>query len=253
MAAKIWETLEAFRAHFSRDPDMDELVRWLNRLRDALRGEMPTDEMIHAMVKRYLSGRYRTVTKSINVRHALPRRIGPEAIAAEFRPYLQDRIRASVELIKLNRDEEIERQLRRFAGWATGARIAQKGSDDFAELKKGTHKALSSMTYVRRRVCIDQGHKLMAAIDDTIAQQYGALAREWRHIIPHAGYDSRKEHLARDHKIYAVRGAKGVKPDKNGYVDELDDQPGELPYCSCFYLSIYNPDELPEDMRTNAR
>ena len=251
MAAKIWETLEQFRKQFSNDPDMDELVRWLNRLRDALRGDMPTDEMIRAMVSRYMQGRYRTITKSINVRHALPRRIGPEAIAAEFRPYLAERIKAAAELIKLNRDEEIERQTRRFAGWATGASLSKQSKDDFDDLKKSTHKALKSMTYVRRRVCIDQGHKLMAAIDDTIAQQYGALAREWRHIIPHAGYDSRKEHLARDHKIYAVRGAKGVKPDKNGYVDELDDQPGELPYCSCFYRSIYNPADLPEDMRAN--
>ncbi len=251
MAAKIWETLDEFRRHFSNDPDMDELVRWINRLRDMLRGEMPSDETIWQMVLRYLSGRYRTITKSINQRHKLPRRIGPEAIAAEFRPYLADRIRASAELIKLHRDEEIERQLRRFAGWATGASLSPKSREDFDDLKKGTHKALKSLSYVRRRVCIDQGHKLLSAIDDTIAQQYGAIAREWRHIIPHAGYDSRKEHLARDKKIYAVRGAKGVKRVPNGYVDELPDQPGELPYCSCSYRSIYNASELPPEMRAD--
>ena len=252
MARKIFEILEDARKEISGDPDMDQLTRWLDWVRSALQGEMPSDRVIFDLVHRYMTARYATITRSVKKRHALPRSFSPDMIAAEYRHYLRDRITASVELIKLNRDEEIERQTRRFAGWATGASLSDKSDDDFNELKKSTRKSIAGMTFIRRRVCTDQGHKLMAAIDDTIALQYGAVAREWRHVIPHSGYQSREEHLERDHRIYAIRGIDGVKAGKDGYVDELPDQPGELPYCSCFYRSIYDVDELPREMRSVA-
>ena len=258
MAARLFTILREFRQTFSGDPDMDELVRWLEKLRLALGQEMPSNTDILHLVQRYMRGKYRQITKTIRQRHKgiEVARFGPEMIEAQFRPYLAERINASVQLIKLNREEEIAKQLRRFAGWATGAAESKRGKDDFAELEKGTRKALSSQTYVRRRVCIDQGHKLLAAIDDTIALQYGAIAKEWRHIIPHAGYDSRKEHLERNHKVYAVKGSpelkeKHMKVGAAGYVEDLPDQPGELPYCSCFYRNIYDVDDLPADMRVS--
>ncbi len=251
------EIINRFREAFTGDFDMDQLLWWLGILRTYFRREYPDDQLIDKAVRTFLSARFNHIVKTVKSRHKLEvAGFGPEEIGNKFRPYLTERIRASVELIKLNRDQEIEAQLRRFAGWASGG---MEGQDKRGEdLHKSLNQSIRQMTYVRRRVTIDQGHKLMAAIDDTIAKEYGAIARKWRHIIPHPDYQSRKEHLYRNNKVYAVKDnpelkAGRMKRGPNGYAEDLPDQPAELPYCSCWWSNIYSVEDLPPEMRTNAK
>ena len=40
-----------------------------------------------------------------------------------------------------------------------------------------------------------------------------------------------------------------VKPSKDGYTDDIE-APGELVYCSCHYVFLYNLRQLPPEMLT---
>lgn len=250
------ELLKQFEEQFTGEPDVDMIRAWLPQLRTALHGAFPSDVRITEEVARLLGIRFRRGMQSLKKRHRLEiGRLGPEAIAERYRPMLADRIRASAELIKLNRDEEIERQLRRFAGWATGSLPNQTKRTDKGELGKGITKSLQEESFVRRRVCIDQGHKLIAAVDDVIALEHGAIAKKWRHVIPHAGYQSREDHLERDGIIYAVKGngmleAGRMRKAGRPYAEDVDPQPAMAPYCSCWWESVYDLEDLPADMLT---
>jgi len=246
--------LKEFESRFTGNADVDRFSEFLPQLRGALSSAYPSDTKIYSEVARLLSVKFRRGLKTLDKRHRLKvMRFGPQIIAERYRPMLGDRIRASAELIKLNRDQEIERQLRRFAGWATGSMPSQDKRSDKGELSKGVTKSLQRETFERRRVCTDQGHKLLAAVDDMIAMEYGAIAKKWRHIIPRASYQSRKEHLERDGKVYAVKGnamlkARKMKKGGRPYAEDLEDQPGGPVYCSCWWEAIYDIDDLPTDM-----
>jgi len=231
------DLIRRLEQQFTGNADVDLIRLWLPQLRGALQKAFPSDDEIVGEVSRILGVRFRKGMKALPKRHRMhPARIGPESIAEQYRPMLRERIQASAELIKLNRDQEIERQLRRFVGWATGSLPSQAKRSDKGELSKGVTKALQQDTFERRRVCIDQGHKLIAAVDDVVAIEHGAIAKKWRHVIPHAGYQSRPEHLERDGKVYAVKGnamleAKRMTKGGRPYADELPEQPSGPPYC----------------------
>lgn len=235
--------VDAFVRAFARHYDAAGLESALRVLRSALRRRALDDTRIQSIVTKTLLRMYAAWMKKTPRRHFVikPREI--PLIDARFRPMLADRIRGAVDLIRLNRDEQIEKELKRFAGWAAGANPARKPDPGLGKLK-----SLSRLPFEARRVSIDQGHKLLAAIDDVIAVENGAIARKWRHIHPHAGYQSRPEHIGRDGIVYSVRGS-GVPKAGRPYVDELPDQPGELPYCRCWFEPVYSEEDLPMDMR----
>ncbi len=252
---ELRDLIRRLEKQFTGGVDMDLIRTWLPQLRGTLTSAFPSDDEIMAEVARIMGARFRAGLKSLPKRHKMHiGRPGSEIIAEQYRPMLRERIRASAELIKLNRDEEIERQLRRFAGWATGSLPSQAKRSDKGELAKGVTKALQQDTFERRRVCIDQGHKLIAAVDDVIALEHGAIAKKWRHVIPHAGYQSREEHLERDGVVYAVKGnamleAGRMRKAGRPYAEDLDEQPAVAPYCQCFWEAIYDLEDLPDDMR----
>ena len=177
-----------------------------------------------------------------------------DKLKPKLRNELDRRIMASAQLIRLNREVAIQKTLQRFSGWATS--IPAGGSDivDKNETKKDIRKSLAQLPFEERRVLIDQGHKFVSSISETIAVDGGALAGEWHSHWKQLNYNYRKDHKERDKKFYAVRGnwalKKGLmKADEAGYTDEIT-KPGEEVYCRCFYRWIFNFRDLPNEMLT---
>jgi hypothetical protein len=199
----------------------------------------------------------RTFSKSSMLKyHPGVPRFTIERLKPFARAELDRRIRASTQLIKLNREQAIDKTLQRFSGWATsipdqGSRVVEK-----AEVKEHIAKPIQQVKYEARRCQIDQGAKLVAAINDVVAQQNGVIAYRWRSHWKRPGYNYREDHKERDQLIYLVRGSWAqeqglVKKGVAGYYDEITAAAQE-PFCQCYVVALYALRELPEEMLTQA-
>lgn len=237
----------------------DDIVRlndWMRKLRYAAITTLPNDREIDTQIQGAMRAAFDRALKPSSLKRT---QRGLQAFRAEqIKPALQGelnrRILASASLIRRNRDEAIEKTLQRFSGWATSVPAGGSRVVDKPETKDDIAKPVVSSSFEVRRVQIDQGHKLMAAINDTLAIQTGAIAMIWRsHGRYDKHYDARPEHLARDGKVYAIRGnwamQRGLMNKGVGYSDEIE-RVGELPFCRCFAVYLHNLRELPDDMLT---
>jgi len=250
----IAEAIRDFAEHGYRYPG--QLSEWMQRLRVLARRDSPSSAVLHERMTASMTAYFRRATSYRVMRRNHPGvpRMTIQAVVPSLRPQLTSRILASADLIKLNREQAIEKTLQRFAGWASsipegGSRAVEKG-----DTKDAILKSLRQLSYEERRVTIDQGHKLMASVSATIAQQTGAIAAVWRSHWRRPGYDYREDHKERDQKIYLVRGSwaqeKGyVKPSDAGYIDQIT-QPGEEVFCECYYVYLRNLRDLPAEMLT---
>lgn len=234
---------------------------WRQRLLSALKRSMKSPEAMDRIMREALVKIYRQQVGEGGLfkRHDGLERFTIERIKPKLRAELDRRVMASAQLIRLNRDQAIAETMRRFAGWATsippggvkGSKAAQsKGA------RETVKKSLQSMSYVDRRVRIDQGHKLIAAIDDIVAVDAGAIAAGWHSNFRQPGYDARPEHEHRDRDglIYLIRGSWAqegglVKAGAAGYSDQID-QPGFKIFCRCRFRFLYALRLLPPDMLT---
>ena len=231
------------------------LAEWLKRLRIAAITTLPSDSQMDRKMQMAMETAFkRAIGKSRTTKiHPGVSRFTIQHIEPRLRSELTRRILAGADLIKLNREQAIEKTLQRFSGWASSIPAGGSRAVDKLEVKKHIGKPLQSMPYEERRLHIDQGHKLMSAIDATIAQQTGAIAAVWHSHWRQAGYDYREDHKERDQKIYAIRGSwafeQGLVNKGDGYLDEIT-QPAEEPFCRCFatYISIMR--DIPERMLT---
>ncbi|MGA7537416.1 MAG: hypothetical protein WBW93_01485 [Steroidobacteraceae bacterium] len=232
------------------------LERWLEEIRRAaLAALIPEHELVE-FLRQSLGRTFRAATTDaalLRKHRGLPP-FTLERIRPALRPELDRRILASANLIRLNRDASVQRTLQRFSGWATSIQIG--GSDIVKRRETAEHvrRSIAGLPLEERRVIIDQGHKLSAAVNDIVAQDGGAIAMIWHHIHPGAHYKSRPEHLARNGKIFPIRDSWAhqaglIRPAGRKYLDEID-QPGELIFCSCSGVYLYTPAELPPDMWT---
>lgn len=234
----------------------DRLDYWLGRLRMAADQAAPDNNKINAMMRRALARVVKTAISptSLKRHHPTLRRYTVQRVGHIAAPLLEQRILAGVDLIRLNRDQSIEKVLQRFTGLVTsipegGTRTLERG-----EAKRAIGKSLRQMSFEERRVVIDQGHKLTAAIQRTVAEDGNAIAAIWHSHWRRPGYHYREDHKERDEKVYAIRGNWALneglmKAGPAGYTDEIT-QVGEEPFCSCYYQYIYNINSLPDDMRT---
>ncbi|MHB1644407.1 MAG: hypothetical protein ACYCS8_17450, partial [Acidithiobacillus sp.] len=107
--------------------------------------------------------------------------------------------------------------------------------------------------FEERRVTIDQGHKMLANIDQTIAEQHGAIAMQWNSRWRVPGYDYREDHKELDGKIFLVRQSwareKGLVKKSGKYLDEIE-QPSMAPMCQCTGTWLYSLRDLPDEMLT---
>jgi len=234
--------------------DPSRVSYWSERLRQAAEQSATPPPIMDRMMREQLVAIYRALLEKggLSKYHGRVDRYTLQRIAPRLRSELDRRILASASLIRLNREEAIQLTLKRFQGWATS--IPAGGSEALRKqrTKAEVRKPMASLPFVERRVLIDQGHKLTAAINDIVAQDGGAIAAIWHSNWRQAGYDYRDTHKARDGKVYLIRNswahkASYVKPGKAGYLDEIT-QPGEEVFCRCYVSYEYAISELPLDM-----
>lgn len=233
----------------------DRLNYWLGQLRIAANRVLPSPEQSRRAIQAALGKMFRDATSKAGFNRAHPaltqyalQRMGPK-----LAPILERRIMASADLIKLHREQSIEKVLQRFSGLVTSIPEGGTRSFDTRKDKAAIGKSLRQMSFEERRVVIDQGHKLVANVQQTVAESNDALGFFWRHIHQ-AHYDARPDHEARDGKFFALRGnwaieAGLMKRGPNPYSDEID-TPSVAPYCRCWAVWVYNIRELPPECLT---
>ncbi|HDR9285157.1 TPA: hypothetical protein QDB46_000211 [Burkholderia multivorans] len=231
----LTEAIRDITEHGYDDPA--RLQEWLRRLRLAAMTDLPTDaEMRNRMQSAMDAVFHRTLSKTGALRyHPGVPRFTIERIAPSLRPELDKRVRASVDLIKLNRERAVEQSLQRLAGWVSSVPAGGSRAVDKSEVRESIAKPIRQLRYEERRVSIDQGHKLIDAINDVVAQQSGAIAAKWRSHVKQPGYNARPDHAERDQKIFLIRGSWAheqglVKPGPDGYTDQIE-RPGEFVFC----------------------
>jgi hypothetical protein len=236
--------------------DPARLDDWLRKLRFAAIADLPTPEEIQSRMQLAMQTVFnRTFSKSSVLKyHPGVPMFTIERLKPFARAELDKRILASAKLIKLNREEAVEKTLRRFSGWATS--IPDQGSRvvDKIDVKEHITKPIAQAKYEARRCQIDQGAKLVAAINDVVAQQNGVIAYRWRSRWRMPNYDYREDHKERDEKIYLIRDSWAkqqglVKVGAAGYYDDITAAAQE-PFCQCYVVAIYALRDLPEEMLT---
>lgn len=230
---------------------------WIRRLEAAARAALVPPEVIERALKDTLMRVYqRTVDGGkLAKMHADLSAFTLAKIKPKLRDELDRRILASASLIKLNREASIQRTLQRFAGWATSIPIGGTEAEKRSEAAKQVRRGISGLPFEERRVVIDQGHKLVSAINDIVARDGGAIAAVWHSHWREAGYDYREEHKQRDRHLYVVRNNWALegglmKLAGAKYSDEIS-EPGYEVYCRCYYQFVYNLRDLPVIMLTN--
>jgi hypothetical protein len=235
---------------------MERIDRWTRELRLAAERSLVSPASMEQQLRDALAAVYRKMVDQGGVFRFNPgvERFTLEKIKPALRNELDRRIMASANLIKLNRTEAIEKTLRRFQGWSTSIPAGGISAESKRDVKANVRKALSQLPFEERRVLIDQGHKLTAALSEIVASDGGAIAGRWHSHWRQAGYDYREEHKERDEQVYLVRDswahrAGYVKKGSAGYYDEIT-AAGQEPYCRCYVTWLYNLRDLPETMLT---
>jgi hypothetical protein len=206
-------------------------------------------------LKRSLGTKYKSLVTDNGIlkTHEIPA-FRLEQIKPQLRAELDRRIMASAQLIVLNRDAAIQKTLKRFAGWSTSIPIDGSKTVDTSAVKFELKKKIKDLSFIERRVAIDQGHKLIANISDIVATEGGAIAAIWHSHWRTAGYDYDPKHKALDDKIFVIRGNWAIeqglmKLDGHQYTDEIE-KPSVRPYCRCYFQYLYAVRKLPEGMQT---
>ncbi|EPM2198738.1 hypothetical protein ACTK7T_004256 [Escherichia coli] len=229
------------------------LLEWCRKLRVAAQREPPDD----TVARKHLTAIYsRLVIDGGALRDQPPdgpKKITVEKLKPEFRKELDRRIFASANLIKLNREQAIEKTIQRFQGWVTSIPPDGVSEIDRREVKSSFQKSVKDMDFISRRVAIDQGHKLASNVKYLLAVQSGAIALRWHSNWRRPGYKYRQDHKERDEKIYLLRDSwaleQGLIKPVYGFYDEIT-AAGEEVYCSCDALPIYAPQKLPDEFLT---
>lgn len=219
------------------------------RLRRAASGSFKPMEQVSQEVRDYYTSLYNRVANKRTTKPIVAR-YTRAALSRAAREELQKKIESSVALIKLNREVAVAETMRRFVGWASS--VPPDGAATAGETKRIV-KSLKQLPYIERRVIIDQGHKLVASLENVVSVEAGAIAAIWHSHAHQAGYDFRVEHAAREGKIYLIRDSwadkQGLVKPINGYTDDQE-MPASLVNCRCTYQYLFNLKDLPSAMLT---
>ena len=234
----------------------NDLERWVKLLKDSAGRTLRRQAITEQQLRRSLTTTYRrmVVGGSILRNHTGVGKFTIQKLTPLMRKDLQQRIFASANLIKLNREEALSSTLRRFQGWATSVPKGGSKVVDRQDEKAAIRKPLSHISFAERRVVVDQTHKFAASLSATIATHNDAIAMKWHSNWRRPGYNYREDHKDRDLKGYAIRGNWALKQGlmksgDPGYTDEIT-APAEEIFCSCTGTYIYSLDSLPDDMLT---
>lgn len=235
----------------------ERLERWLAELRRAALAALVPEHALEELLKASLGRAFRAATSAV-VLQEKHRGIEPfklEQIRYGLHAELRRRILSSANLIRLHREASVERTLQRFAGWASSIPAGGTRAVNRSETAEHVRRSIAGLPFEERRVIIDQGHKLVASVNDIVARDGGAIAMVWHHVKegPPA-YAARPEHVARNGKIFVIRDNWALKDGLmklagRPYLDEVD-QPAEAPFCRCSGRYLYVPSALPPEMWT---
>lgn len=226
----------------------DRLEMWTARLANAAQSSLAPLGVIENLVRSQLDRAFkRELTK---LAHGQVSQFTLANIKPKLHAELQRRILAAAGLIRFNRDASIARTLQRFAGWASSVPAGGTEIQKRREVKTQVKKGISGLPFEERRVIIDQGHKLAAAVNNIVATDGGAVALMWHHV-KEQNYDARPEHLARDGRVFILRDSWA---DENGlikgvYYDTVD-AVAEAPFCRCSAVYQFNLRDLPDENLT---
>ncbi|KWN80860.1 hypothetical protein WM24_23795 [Burkholderia ubonensis] len=260
MAQSFYQTItEAIREFEENGFDSTErLAYWVDRIRRAAAETLTPESVLNEELNRTLGGIYKRLIDDGQIikNHQGVARFTVERLKPQLRTELDRRLMVSRNLIKLNRQQMLEKTVQRFAGWASSVPAGGSRAVDVKDVKENIRKALTSLPFEERRCVIDQSHKFTASLNEIIATDGGAIAMRWNSRWRSPGYSYRQDHKERDQKVYLLRSSwakdKGlVKPGPAGYYDDITSV-GEEVYCSCWATWLYSLRDLPEDMLTAA-
>lgn len=233
-----------------------DLTEWVKLLRESAGNLLPSQKATEQIIRRELQSTY---SRLLVNKGALKLNPGVSAFTVDklkpkARAELQRRVMASVNLIKLNREEAIATTLRRFEGWVSSVPTGGSEVAELKEIRDRVRAPMARMDFIERRVVIDQNNKFAAAVQASIAANSDAIAAQWNSQWKRLNYDYREDHKERDQLIYAIRDnwaiKKGLmKAGSAGYTDQIT-APAEEVYCRCTYSYIYGLRSLPDEMLT---
>jgi hypothetical protein len=236
--------------------DRARVDAWLLKLREAAEASLIPETQLRARLAKGFGSKFHRYLSSNQLlkRHRNLDRFTIKQVAPQLRRELDKRIMASARLIVLNRDSAIQKTLQRFEGWATAIPKGGSRNVDRKEANAGIGKAIRGIPFEERRVAVDQGHKLIASVDETLAVAGDAIAAVFRSHWREIGYDYRLRHKQFDGRIFVVRdnwamGDGLMKLGGRVYTDQIE-RPAELPFCRCYYTYLYSLADLPTDMLT---
>jgi hypothetical protein len=240
----------------------EQIAEWERKLAEAAKRSFTPEATMKMMLEKGLIGLYNDMVEKGKILRYHPgvQRFTLEKIKPYLRPELDKRIAVSLSLIRLNKEATVAKMKQRFSGWASSVPAGGGGSQDKREAKETVKKGIAGLSYESRRVLIDQSSKLISSINAVLAEQGNAIAGIWRSHAGQAGYDFRVEHEAREiesmKRPYLMPDSWALRDgliSRTGatYINKIE-QPGEFPYCRCFYTYLYNIRQLPRDMLTKA-
>lgn len=256
--ATFFETVTAAIKDFEENgfDSVERLAYWTDRIRRAAVESLTPEHVLEETLKQTLSGIYKRMIEDGQIikTHIGISRFTVDRIKPKLRTELDRRMMVSRSLIKLHREQMIEKTTQRFAGWASSVPAGGSRAVEVKDVKDNIRKALTSLPFEERRCIIDQSAKFVSALNDVIATDGGAIAGRWHSQWRRRGYSYRVDHKERDQKVYAIRDnwaiQKGLmKAGPDGYTDQIT-KPAEEVYCGCSYQFLYNLRDLPESMIT---
>jgi hypothetical protein len=256
--ATFFETVSAAIKDFTENgfDSVERLTYWTDLIRRAAIESLTPESVLNDELTRVLTGTYKRLIDDGQIlkTHLGVSRFTVDLLKPKLRTELDRRLMVSRNLIKLNRQQMIEKTTQRFAGWASSVPTGGSRAVETKDVKDNIRKALTSLPFEERRVAIDQGHKFSSALNEIIATDGGAIAMRWNSQWRRSGYQYRPDHRERDQKVYLLRTSWAkeqglVKPGPPGYYDEIT-KVGEEVYCSCFATWLYNLRDLPSDCLT---
>lgn len=230
---------------------------WVGQLREAAERDARSGAEMEVMLRRGMQAIWTKLVERGDLlrRHPGVARFTLERVRPNLRAELDRRMAASASLIRLNREEAINKTLQRFRGWATSIPTGG-GPTGTTRAKEADNisKSLKALPFEERRVLVDQGHKLTGALSEVLAQGGHALAGVWHSHWRQTNYDYREDHKDRDELIYLLRGTWAleqglVKPGPAGYYDTVTSV-GQEPFCRCYMTWLYHVRDLPPAMLT---
>lgn len=250
MALSKFERLldQAIRAEKGGETPLSHWRDFFMRLRSAADDEPVRDEEIASHLTAAFDREFRRASKQ---HRGIPA-FTIERLKPAMRSKLDERIVQAADLIKLRRRESIENTLARFAGWSSSLPEMRKRID-LREVREHIYKPIAQIKYERRRVAIDQTHKLVASIHEVIADEGGAVAMIWRSNWRQVNYNYRVDHKERDGKVWILPNTwatrAGLIRRSSPRYDTIT-HVAEEPYCRCYATWLYALDEIPAEMLT---